>query len=359
MGFWYRVRFPLLATGMIALLAGLWAGLLRLGWDVPVLRPFLPEAHGPLMAAGFLGVVIGLERAVALGRGWSYSVPALTGAGGLILIFGPPTALGPTLMTLGAAGLVLVNIALIRSQFALFTIVMGIGSVALLVGDVLWLSGLPIYRMVMWWAGFLILTIAAERLELSRFLQPTKTAQAAFVAATGVFIAGMIWMTFDTDIGAIAAGASMLMITAWLGRYDIARRTVLQTGLTRFVAVCLISGYAWLGVAGVLTILSGSWEPGFYYDGALHAVFLGFVFSMIFGHAPIIAPAVLKVQVPYTPVFYSHLALLHVFLVVRVLSDILDIDSGRMWGGLINEAALLLFIASTVAAALRGAKSAR
>jgi hypothetical protein len=82
------IRFPLLAIAMTALLAGLWAGLLRLGWDWPRLRPGLPLAHGPLMVSGFLGTLITLERAVALGRRWTYLAPLLTGAGTLALMAG-------------------------------------------------------------------------------------------------------------------------------------------------------------------------------------------------------------------------------------------------------------------------------
>jgi hypothetical protein len=33
-----------------------------------------------------------------------------------------------------------------------------------------------------------------------------------------------------------------------LATFDIARRTVRQSGVTRFIAVCLLSGYVWLGV---------------------------------------------------------------------------------------------------------------
>lgn len=85
-----RSRFLLMALGMVALLAALWAGLLRLGWRVPPLRPTLPAAHGPLMISGFLGTLIGLERAVALGRRWTYAGPLLTGLGALALIAGLP-----------------------------------------------------------------------------------------------------------------------------------------------------------------------------------------------------------------------------------------------------------------------------
>ena len=60
-------RLPLLALSILALLAGLWAGLLRLGWSLPPIQPGLYVAHGPLMVCGFLGTLISIERAVALG----------------------------------------------------------------------------------------------------------------------------------------------------------------------------------------------------------------------------------------------------------------------------------------------------
>jgi len=43
-----------MALAMAALLAGLWAGLVRIGWAWPALRPTLPISHGPLMISGFL-----------------------------------------------------------------------------------------------------------------------------------------------------------------------------------------------------------------------------------------------------------------------------------------------------------------
>ena len=62
-----KARFPLIALGMLALLTALWSGLVRLGWAWPLLWPTLFMAHGPLMVCGFLGTLIGVERAVALG----------------------------------------------------------------------------------------------------------------------------------------------------------------------------------------------------------------------------------------------------------------------------------------------------
>ena len=83
-----RIRFPLLAVSLLLLLAAIWAGMVRLGWRWPVLLPALPISHGPLMVSGFLGTLIGLERAVALGVRWAYLGPLATALGGIMLIFG-------------------------------------------------------------------------------------------------------------------------------------------------------------------------------------------------------------------------------------------------------------------------------
>ena len=65
-------------------------------------------------------------------------------------------------------------------------------------------------------------------------------------------------------------------------RYDIARATLRSTGLPRFVAACLLTGYEWLVLAsGVYLLVPGAPE-GAAYDAALHAVFLGFVMVAAF-----------------------------------------------------------------------------
>jgi hypothetical protein len=117
------------------------------------------------------------------------------------------------------------------------------------------------------------------------------------------------------------------MLSAWLFRYDVARRTVRQGGLTRFMAVCLLSGYSWLALAGALALCSPGDMAGPAYDAMVHALFVGFVFAMIFGHAPVIFPAVLGGRMIFRSRFYVHLALLHVSLAMRVVGDL---DSA--WG---------------------------
>ena len=121
-------RLPLLALGMLALLTGLWAGLARLGWAVPLPRSGFSSLHGPLMVSGFLGTLISLERAVALGRPWAYAAPLLTGLGGVGLIVGAPLLAAQWLMLAGSLGLVAIFAAIIRRHPALYTFTMGGGS---------------------------------------------------------------------------------------------------------------------------------------------------------------------------------------------------------------------------------------
>jgi len=91
----------------------------------------------------------------------------------------------------------------------------------------------------------------------------------------------------------------------------------------------------------------------------MHALALGFVFSMVFGHAAIIFPAVLRVAVPYHPSFYVPLALLHGSLLVRMAGEATGLLAWTQAGGLLNAVALAAFIASTASAVVRGARDRR
>lgn len=201
-----------------------------------------------------------------------------------------------------------------------------------------------------------MLTIVGERLELSRLLSPPPGVRAAFIGAVGLFGAGLVVSLLDLSTGTRLAGLGMVALALWLGRYDIARRTVRKAGLTGFIAVCLLTGYVWLGVSGLLALVQGGALAGPRYDATLHALFLGFVFSMIFGHALIIFPAVMGVSLPFRPTLYLPLALLHGSLVLRLIGDFSGrpMDPLRLWGGALNAGAILLFMLMLAALARRG-----
>ena len=190
-----KARFPLMALGLLALLTALWGGLVRLGWAWPLPWPTLFIAHGPLMVCGFLGTLIGVERAVALGTGWSYAAPLLTATGTLALLAGLPA---PPLMTLGSLGLVAIFVVIVQRQYALATVTMALGAFLWLVGNSCWLLGWPVAQVVPWWSGFLVLTIAGERLELSRLLRLSVLHHVLFLLAVSAFLAGLLFLTLGT-----------------------------------------------------------------------------------------------------------------------------------------------------------------
>ncbi len=354
-----RLRFPLLALGIASLFFGVWAGLLRFGWSLPEGRANLIELHGPLMVFGFLGTVISLERAVALRRVWGYLAPAGTIAGAVLLFAGLRQGIGELVLLLAGAVLVGLFIVILRTHATASVATLALGALLWVAGDALWLHGDPLVQVVPWWVGFLVLTIVGERLELAALGRLTGVGRAVFAALTALFLAGLVLSAADTGTGIRLAGAALTGYALWLARFDIARRTVRRPGLPRFVALALLPGYAWLGAGGILWLRHGAVLAGPIHDAELHAIFLGFVFSMIFGHAPVIFPGVLGVAIPFRRVFYAHLALLHAGLVLRIAGDLARNYQAARWGGMLNATAITLFLLATIAAAALGRLQAR
>lgn len=342
-------RLPVLLLGAGGLVAGVWAGLQRLGVLAPVARPDA-LAHGPLMVSGFLGVVIALERAVAARHRWGYAGPLACGVGVGLLVAGAPGAAAWALLA-GSAVVVLLLGKLTWRAPALHHAVLALAAGAWLFGNALFAAGRPVFDVVGPWLVFLVGTIAGERLELTRVLPRSRRAVALFGVALSLVVLGGVLSPFQRDVGLRVFGGGAVALALWLFRYDVARRTVRQAGLVRFIAAALLSGYVWLAAGGALGLAWGNPLAGPRYDAVLHALFVGFVFSMIFGHAPVILPAVLGVRLPFRPRFYAHLALLHASLVARTLGDVLGEEVLRRAGAWGNVAALALFLVSSVAAA--------
>ncbi len=347
--------------GMASLVAGVWGGLVRLPLNLP-----LPGGnanwlsfHGPLMVCGFLGTVIGLERAVGLKGWWTYTAPLLTGMGSTLVMAGKMGRLPVTLITTGSLLFWCVTLWVVRLQKVTFTVVMSGGALAWAVGNILWRAGSPFNRVVPWWIAFLALTIVGERLDLSRFQKPSRWSSPLLYGALGLFIGGVVLASIAQVPGERLTGLGLLALAVWLGRFDIARRTIRQPGLPRFMATCLLAGYGWLALSGVLMLAFSPLESGLRYDAVLHSFFLGFVFSMIFGHAPVIFPAVLSLQPSFRAASYSHVVLLHLALLVRVGAGAIKWAPGRQWGAIATALAVGLFLLNTIASLLVPVKLTR
>lgn len=345
----------MLLTAAAALLGGLGAGLARLGWSMGSPSQNWILVHGPLMICGFLGTLICVERAVALAARyrWSVVVPLVNAAGAVALLLPGDTTAAKFLLAAGSLGLLILFGLMLRLHPSRDILIMSSGAACWLIGNSLWLAGFPIYQVVHLWTAFLILTIVGERLELSRVRRLTRTSEYLLVLTVAVYLTGVLLTIVSLDVGIRLLGVGAVLMAAWLLHYDVARRTIRQTGLPRYIAACLLAGYVWLGFGGLIAIWNGAVYAGSDYAVILHAFLLGFVFSMIFGHAPIILPAVSGLRLDYSPVFYGHLILLHVTLVYRMAGNLFGDFTARQQGGLLNVIAVLLFLAVTVVSVIR------
>lgn len=330
----------LLVPAGLSLLAGIDAGLLLLEVPAPVGAAHLPDVHGPLMVLGFLGTLIALERAVALRTALGYAAPVLLGLGGLALATGLPRPVGQVLLLDGTVALVGVLVALWRRRRDDSVVVEGLGAVLAVLAAVLWIR-VDAAVVVPLLAGFVVLTIAAERVELARIHLPASAEQVLVAVAALVASTATAAVLFP-DPGSRAFGLSLVVLVAWLAPRDVARRTVRSTGQPRFCAVAMLAGYAWLAVAGVAWVVAGVTTTPAAHDVVVHTIFLGFVMSMVLAHAPVILPAVLRRPVPYRPLLWVPLVVLHTALLVRVAGDLADLPLLVSVGGYGTATALLL-----------------
>jgi len=338
-------RLPLLAAALLSAAWGAWLGLLRIGWALPLPWPDQLILHGPLMVGGFLGTLIGLERAIGIARPWAYAAPALTATGAALLVSVAAPAAGAISIAVASGIVTAIFVVVVRAQPTLFGATMLAGSVSWLIGNVLWAAGYGVFRVVFWWIAFLALTIAGERLELNRLLRPTGAARAAFVVAASIVACGVFAIGWAPSTGVRVTGLGLAAMSGWLATNDIARRTIRQPGVTRLIALSMLFAYGWLGVGAAVAMATGAFEPGPAHDAILHAVFVGFALSMVFGHAPIVLPAVTGIPLRYQPAFYVPLLLLQISLGVRVIGDLVEeLGRYRAWGGMLNAVALLTFV---------------
>lgn len=343
-------RVAPLAFAIIALLVGLWTSLARMGMSVDGPPPI---NHGPLMVGGFIGTVIALERAVALNRPWAFIAPWLGALSGWLLVFSFPPRYSALALLLSSIVLLLIFGSFLRKQMSDFTLIMAVGALCFIVGNAVWFRGGFLPDVVPWWAGFLILTIAGERIEMSRLRPKPRSAKQMTAVLIGLYFVALCLTLYDIDFGVRVSGAVLVFLCAWLIRYDIALHTIRGKGLPQYAAFSILTGYAWLVVSGLMGVAWGRTIAGFYYDAWLHAQFVGFVFVMIMAHAPIILPAVAGISVQFTPIFYAPVILLHLSLFGRVIADLMHSWIGRQWTGSFNIAAVLLFMGVTVTSVLK------
>jgi hypothetical protein len=274
-------------------------------------------------------------------------------------LFTLPIEVSALLAAVASILLIAVFVTLYRQYPSEHFIIMALSALAWLVGNVLWFRNAAVFSIVPWWIGFLVLMIAGERLELSRLRRPKPLIRRAFHGSVAVILSGLACSLIDFPIAIRISGLGFFALAMWLLRYDLAWQSAQQPGLPRFMAISLIAGYFWLAAGGILwMVFAQFFSAGPRYDAMLHAIFLGFVFSMIFAHAPILLPTITGLPLPFQNIFYLYAGLLHLSLLLRIAGDLGPRLSLQRWGGLLNVLAVVLFLANNIRAVRNGARVA-
>ena len=179
------------------------------------------------MICGFMGTVIGIERAVAVKQRFAFAAPAARRwrradagrhAGGR----------GAGWPSLAAVAFIAVNVAVVCAPASRAHRAAAGRRCAWLVGNLLFAARRSPAAVVPWWFAFLVLTIAAERLEMTRLMRRRHGAAAALLRLPG----SACWP--GAAAFACVAGVGRLAVRAVAGWrwppgwscFDIARRTV-------------------------------------------------------------------------------------------------------------------------------------
>ena len=323
---------------VLALLSGMTGGLARFGLPLPVMPA---PVHGALMLCAFFGTLIALERAVALQRLAGLMAPLLAGVGGLLAQVPALLPLAQVCWVAAAAGLVALYIyAGVTRAWSLHLLVEAGGAVCWLIGVLLWMLHGDLGALTRGGVGFLVLTIAGERRELTQMVRLPPLARRLFVAAVLLIALGV------SGVLPFALWSGCALLAVWLLRWDIAPRAWSAAGWASHTAQCLTVGYLWL-LVGALLGLYGELrvDAGPLAATGLHAVLLGFVFAMVFGHAPIILPALLRLRPAYTGLARLPLWLLAASLALRIVAVGVGRHDALMVAGAGHALAILLFAA--------------
>ena len=346
----------LLVAAAVALAASVAGGLSRVGLD---LSPFaghawLPAAtvfHAALMIGGLMGTMIGVEQAVSAKLRWAFAAPVASAFSIPALLIGELGAAAGLLIA-AAVGLVVANAFVVfreRTDRAAFSLA---AALAWLAGSMLFAAGTGGEATFALWLTFLIVTIAAERVPTHPPQGGGATSQRGLRPTLVVLLVAAASSAIAPAAGGTLYGLALVALAICFSRVEPARHAERKDALRRYIATSSRCSTAWLAIGGVAWAATAlGWT--FARDAALHALGLGFIVGTMMGHAPGLLRSVAHVDLRFGRFFYVPLAALQLSLVVRVGFGALDPD-WRAIGAALNVAALALFIATLLGAAVTG-----
>jgi hypothetical protein len=307
------------------------------------------------MTGSVLGTLICLERIIGNKNKWWRLLPLINGLSAVMFVANQPIP-GYTLLIFGSVGLLILMLTYCRNSATLSNWMLALGAFAWLTGNLVLLQHNSYPLAVKWWMLFFLWTIFGERLELSRMLPVSVLKKYSLFFILILNMAGVLlpFHWYGNEFFSI----SFIALSIWLFFFDMSRQAFRFPYHHRYIALWLMTGYGWL-------LISGSWllfraSTPFGYDAALHSFFIGFVFSVVFGHVPIIFPGIFKINISlYHRSLYFVYVLFQLALLGRIIGDALADNHMRKWGAMMNGISILLFIAFTVAIIITRSKQKR
>ncbi|RPI19813.1 MAG: hypothetical protein EHM58_00020 [Ignavibacteriae bacterium] len=355
MGIAFSFKKPVYILPFIALslIFGIITGWFRIGWEFSSAASW-PE-HGAIMTGGFVGTLICLERTISFKYKAALIIPIISSLS-IVFFLLKYNDIAYWMLLTASLGLCVVYFIIYFEHSELYILIMTAGAFTWLIGNIFLIQTHFYPNAVMWWIAFLFFTILGERLELSRYLMIKFWQKILLIIFLALYVTGIL-MPFHGSGGYLTA-ISLIGSGLWLYKYDMAKKSLIKEGQHFYSGIVLLAGYAWLIITGVL--MAWGAYSGLFYDAVLHSFFLGFAFSMIFAHAPIILPGILKLQINiFNRSLYLWFILLQLSLIMRIASVLDPVIFSKQIGGLLNGVAISGFIINILFLLLRGKLSIR
>lgn len=323
----------------------------RVGWELPI--PEVAAKHGFYMVSGLFGTLICFERTLILKNRLWLSIPLLSIVS-VVLVFLEITIVGFAVQGLSALLLATLYFTQWLRHKEVFLLALTLSGLAWMTSGIVLATGRGFAATSIWLILFLLYSIVAERLELSKFIATPKWAKPLLLL---FFILLFASQAFPFHWGTYHISGILITATGfWLLQFDMATKNLSKSGFFYFTGSTLYYGFVWLMVGGVLMALP--LQSFYHYDAVLHVFFIGFAFSMIYAHAPIILPALLKLRkTPFHKILYIPVWATHVLLLLRLYADYSGNWPLRKWTGLFQVVFMLMFFASFAVLMFRKNKS--
>ncbi|WIM72588.1 hypothetical protein QP028_01005 [Corynebacterium suedekumii] len=147
-------------------------------------------------------------------------------------------------------------------QATLSVLVQATGVIGGVLATVTWGGGADFADVMPYAVVFAVATIIGERMELARVSFAGTAAETLITTLVLALTAAALIFALHPQLGFFLMGALLAAIAVVTVRVDAARRLIHAGQLPRYTAACMLAGYAWLLVAGLLWMGGDTPAPG-------------------------------------------------------------------------------------------------